>query len=380
MVVSVVAFLSSLLVVVPAPTYLAWELSVGATEWGHYLALIALLALLPGWRKSTIGKISAVLAAAAIVLALSSLVRATVVARSLPDELKAAFGADAPRSSPDAPSRPKPIVLADMATGLESPPVVLDSSTYMVRDGHALKLDLYRPMRPKALALPVVIIIHGGAWRAGTRPELAPLNHYLAARGYAVVAPDYRLAPANPHPAASQDIHEVIAYLKSNAQRLGLDASRIVLIGRSAGGQLALLAAYTENDPAIRGAVGFYAPTDQLFGYRNPTNPRVLNTPEVLEGFLAGNPEAVPAAYESSSPLNFVGSSTVPTLLIHGEHDPLVWSRQSERLDARLAAARRPHFYLRLPWATHGCDYVFNGPCGQLSTYAIERFLAAVMK
>ena len=60
--------------------------------------------------------------------------------------------------------------------------------------------------------------------------------------------------------------------------------------------------------------------------------------------------------------------------------DELVFVKQSERLDARLAAARRPHFFLQLPWATHGCDYNFNGPCGQLSTYAIERFLAVVMQ
>jgi acetyl esterase/lipase len=75
-----------------------------------------------------------------------------------------------------------------------------------------------------------------------------------------------------------------------------------------------------------------------------------------------------------------VSGSTVPTLLIHGEKDELVWVRQSERLDAKLAAAHRPHLFLKLPWATHGCDYNFNGPCGQISTYAIENFLGEVMR
>jgi acetyl esterase/lipase len=67
-------------------------------------------------------------------------------------------------------------------------------------------------------------------------------------------------------------------------------------------------------------------------------------------------------------------------LLIHGGRDELVFPAQSERLAARLAQAQRPHYFLRLPWATHGCDVHFSGPCGQISTYVIERFLAAVMR
>ena len=95
---------------------------------------------------------------------------------------------------------------------------------------------------------------------------------------------------------------------------------------------------------------------------------------------MNGEPAAVPDAYRNSSPLNFVSPTTVPTLLIHGSMDPLVSVRQSARLDSALTAARRPHLFIRMPWATHGCDYVFNGPCGQISTYAIERFLVAAMK
>ncbi len=175
-------------------------------------------------------------------------------------------------------------------------------------------------------------------------------------------------------------MHAAIQFLKSNSPRLGVDATRIALIGRSAGGQLALLEAYTGRDPAIRGAVALYAPSDQVFGYENPSNPRVINSTLILEDYLAGNPRTKPEAYRTASPVNFVNGSTVPTLLVHGAKDELVWVRQSERLDAKLAAANRPHLFVRLPWATHGCDYNFNGPCGQLSTYAIEIFLGEVMR
>ncbi|HVF38551.1 MAG TPA: alpha/beta hydrolase, partial [Gemmatimonadaceae bacterium] len=186
-------------------------------------------------------------------------------------------------------------------------------------------------------------------------------------------------APAHPHPAATDDVNEAIDYMKANSSRLGADSTRIVLIGRSAGGQLALLSAYTRNDPAIKGVVAFYAPSDQVFGYQNPSNPRVINSREILEQFLKGNPSTAAESYASSSPVNYVGSHTIPTLLIHGKRDELVFAKQSERLDQQLARVGQRHLYIEMPWATHGCDYNFNGPCGQLSTYAIERFLASVL-
>jgi acetyl esterase/lipase len=87
-----------------------------------------------------------------------------------------------------------------------------------------------------------------------------------------------------------------------------------------------------------------------------------------------------PALYEAVSPVNAVVTRTVPTLLIHGQRDELVSPAQSARLAAKLAQTGSPHLYIRLPWATHDCDVNFNGPCGQISIYAIERFLAAVLR
>jgi len=374
-------FAVSLLAILPAPTYLAWQLSLGVTEWGHVVALIALLvAFLPGWTRTATSRAASFLALIAILLAVSPLLQASPIAQALPGQLASAFGGRNPRDAADAPARPAPLVYRDLLTGVQSPPVRIDTVTYATRNGKPLGLDLYRPMRSPFRLLPLVIVIHGGSWRGGSRGDLAELNRYLAARGYGVAAISYRFAPENPHPAASRDVLSAIQFLKSNARRLGLDPTRIVLIGRSAGGQLALLEAYIANDPAIRGAVALYAPSDQVFGYENPSNPRVINSTAILEAYLAGNPRTAPQAYRTASPINFVGSSTVPTLLIHGGKDELVWVRQSERLAAKLAAANRPHFFLRLPWATHGCDYNFSGPCGQLSTYAIENFLGEVMR
>lgn len=371
---AIIVFLASLLAVLPEPTYNLWKLAIGVTEWGWVLALVALALLLPGLSGGAMGRVAAVLSVIALILSLSPLVRAVPIARELPARLERAFG-----SAPGAMPRSAPLVLIDIVRGVKSPAVNVSTHAYVVRNGAPLELDLYRAS-PRPANAPLVIMIHGGSWRGGVRGDLASLNRYLAARGYVVAAISYRLAPEHPHPAASEDVAAAIAYLKSNATEHGVDSSRIVLIGRSAGGQLALLAGYTVVDPAIRGVAAFYAPSDQKYGYDNPSNPRVFDSRGILEGFLGGTPASVPAAYASSSPINYVGAHTIPTLLIHGTRDELVFAAQSERLAERLAAAGRPHLYVELPWGRHGCDYNFSGPCGQISTFAVERFLGAVMQ
>ena len=205
------------------------------------------------------------------------------------------------------------------------------------------------------------------------------LNAYLAARDYIVVSINYRLAPKWKFPAGRDDVLSALAYLKVYGREFGLDPTRLALMGRSAGGQLALLAAYTAGEPAIRGVVSVYGPTDLKFGYERPASKRLLDTRGVLESYLGGPPAKADDAYFAASPINFVTASTPPTLLIHGLHDQHVLPEESARLEARLAESKVKHLFVRLPWATHACDWSFSGPCGQITTYAIERFLERVM-
>jgi acetyl esterase/lipase len=93
---------------------------------------------------------------------------------------------------------------------------------------------------------------------------------------------------------------------------------------------------------------------------------------------MGGSPAKVEQAYFDASPINFVSAASPPTLLIHGLRDELVPADQSARLDDRLNQAGVKHLYIKLPWATHACDQSFAGPCGQITTYAVERFLDAV--
>lgn len=370
------SFAVAQLAVWPAPTTALWMLAIGVTEWGHVLALVALLPLLPGWKRSTVGRIGALLGLLAAVMALSPLSRAIVFTRHLPAELKSAFVTTV-RSTAVAPPRQTPLSARYLVRGVASPTVWRDRLIYVIRDNQPLSLDFYHPPDSRA-SVPCVLVIHGGSWETGDSAELAPLNRYLADRGYAVASINYRLGAMHPFPAARDDVSAAVAYLQAKASTLGIDPTRLVLLGRSAGGQLALLVAYTAHDPAIRGVVSFYGPSDLRYAYEHPANPLVLDTRGVLTAYLGGDLKTVPAQYDAASAINFVGDDTPPTLLIHGERDELVSPAQSQLLAAKLAGANRPHFLLLLPWATHGCDYNFSGPCGQISTYTVDRFLDAV--
>jgi acetyl esterase/lipase len=388
------------LTLVEAPIWPLLLLRIGVTELGYALALPA-LALALGAERSPAGRATTALGLLASGLALVPALQAASIARRLPAQLAAAFGAAPPRGLPGAPPRPAPLVAADLLRGISSPPVRRRRVPYIVRDGRPMYLDLYLPApndeRPPVISAPhlcqpsspnphlpspklapCVVVVHGGSWERGDSTQLAGLNRYLAARGHGVAAINYRLLPDYPFPAGCDDLRAAIDYLKTNAAAFGLDPQRIVLLGRSAGGQLALLVAYTAGDPAIRGAIGIYSAIDLAYAYQHPADPRLLDGRAVLRAYLGGTPEQVPEAYALASPTSFVGPNTPPTLLIHGGSDELVSPTQSRRLATQLAQAGRPHLLLQLPWATHGYDAHFSGPSGQLSTYAIERFLAAV--
>jgi acetyl esterase/lipase len=196
-----------------------------------------------------------------------------------------------------------------------------------------------------------------------------------------VAAVSYRLAPATVWPGQADDITAAITYLKAHAVELGIDPTRLVLMGRSAGGQLATALAYGRPDLAVRGAVSFYGPHDQVFAWGFSREDDILNAVKLLRQYLGGTPETAAEAYRTASGYLIVSkANAVPTLMVHGLQDSMVWHKQSERLHAKLDGLGVPNAFVSLPWATHACDYNPRGPSGQLSWYALEWFLAAVTK
>ena len=369
---------AGLIAVAPQPTSLLWQASVLLSEWGHWLAALALL-LLPGWRRSRTDAAGALAAALGSLLLLSPVARAHALNATLPAALDAAFGQPPSNAPTVQPARPAPLVLTDLLFGVASDDVIVDEHVYAVVEDQQLTLDLYRPAFAEG-TLPVVIAIHGGGWVGGDKRDMPELYEYLASRGYVVASMAYRLAPRWQFPAAQEDVRAAVRYVQDLAHTHSLDPRRIALLGRSAGAQIAVLAAYTASDPAIRGVVSYYGPFALRWGYDNPAKPGVVDSSGLLETYLGGPPRTHGERYHAAEPSRFVTAETPPTLFIQGLRDEHVSPFHAEFVSSRLIDAGVRHAVVRLPWATHGCDFVFSGPCGQVSTYAVERFLGAILR
>ena len=357
-----------LLTVVWVPDWVPWTLAVAAGAYGHGLALAAIAIALTAWWLRGSGMGWAFTTALVALVAMGLLFRPAVLARRVAKEAKIALdrmGAPAGDRSGFEVRR-----LFTRATA----EVLVESA----RVANGLELDFYRAVgSPKA---PCVIAVHGGGWNGGDRKQMPELNHWMARQGYAVAAVSYRLTPRHRWPAQHEDVLAAIEWIKEHADELGVDAERLVLFGRSAGGQIALNVAYTANDPSVRGAIGLYAPADLILGYESGREDDALGSRRLLREYLGGTPEEVPAVYADASATTHVTRESPPTLLLHGKLDTLVWERHTERLAGRLKAAGVPHAVVWLPWATHAFEYELNGPGGQVTLYAIERFLARVTR
>jgi len=356
-----------LLTIFRSPDWLSWSLSILAVQFGYLLALVPLVICLGCFYRpgSPPGLGWAVIAVSliAFVLLVQPCFQAWQLGRRLPALLTASFGPQ------DVPGRPFGFASLFRPWPAAAPHTTLTYSG-------SLQLDYY-PALGRSHA-PCVIVIHGGGWDSGDRGQIGSFNNGLAARGYAVADISYRLAPAAVWPAQREDVAAAVAFVKAQAPVWGIDASRIVLFGRSAGGQIAEAAGYELHDPAIRGVVALYAPSDLIFAWKLGRPDDALNSPELLRRFLGGTPETAAAAFESASALFHVDRRSPPTLMVHGTIDTLVWQRHSIRLAEKLTAAGVPNLLVALPWATHALELNPSGPSGQLADYSIWWFLASV--
>jgi acetyl esterase/lipase len=250
-----------------------------------------------------------------------------------------------------------------------------------------LALDLYRGRGSSPR--PLVVVVHGGSWQGGDKGEAGHVSRFLAARGFTVADLRYRLAPRHRSPASVADVKCLLGRLRERAQELALDPRRVALLGRSAGGQIALVAAYSAGDPRlapscpvpdapVQAVVSIYAPTDLAWGYENPSVPDVIHGPRSLETYLGGSPRDFAEAYRLGTPQSWLDREVPPTLLIHGEADRLVRAEHARRLARALLAARGRVELLLVPFADHGFDRRSGGIGEQLARAEILRFLTAL--
>jgi acetyl esterase/lipase len=231
---------------------------------------------------------------------------------------------------------------------------VLRDLVYATVGDRRLLLDLYLP--PAAdQPLPVVVWIHGGGWRAGSKGSAGPARP-MVGRGYAVVDVAYRLTGEAKHPAQIQDCKAAIRWIRANAGKHGLDPDRIGAWGSSAGGHLVALLgtsggveafetdAHAEFSSRVQAVVDWFGPTDLLLMNTQAVPGATMDhdAPDSPESLLLGGPlqdKAQRAAAMQVSPITHVSKDDPPILILHGDRDLLVSHKQSEILHAALKKA-----------------------------------------
>jgi acetyl esterase/lipase len=369
----IILFLASLLTVLKAPAYYLWLLAIMVTEFSWIFISVTTIIIALGFWVNHFKYAGTIFGVIALILFVSPIVRAYSIAGHIKQDMQAALGNG---KSLEFPQHSKPFSIGRLFKKAKVLPN--RSLIYTQYADTALTLDFYPAQAPGKR--PCIVVIHGGSWSSGDSKQLPELNSYLTSIGYQVASINYRLAPKYQAPAALEDVKNVLSYLKEHAESLHIDTNKFVLLGRSAGAQIALLAAYTMPHTGIKAVIDFYGPADMVWGYSVPANPLVMNSRLVMERYLGGPYKAIPQKYAASSPIEFVNQQTVPTLIIHGGNDVLVAYEHSTRLNKKLKRSGIKHYWLKLPWATHGFDYNLNGPGGQLSTYAVEAFLANTLQ
>ena len=154
----------------------------------------------------------------------------------------------------------------------------------------------------------------------------------------------------------------------------------MAILGRSSGGQLAELAAYSSGDMGIRAVIGIYAPYDLAEGYADLPSPDPIGVRSVLRNFLNGTPDSQPRQYRAASPASYVRPGLPPTLLLFGSRDHIVKASFNREAAAALRAARVPVVAVELPWAEHGFDMAPGGLGAQLAFSVIVEFLERELK
>src|SRR5829696_3776497 len=288
-----------------------------------------------------------------------------------------------------------------------------------------LLCDLWQPPLGVALSGLALVYLHGGAWSLLDKDFFTrPYFRHLAAQGHVVMDVAYRLYPETDMLGMVGDAKRAIAWMKAQGPAYGVDPERVIVAGGSAGGYLALLAAYTprdgaltpddvgETDLSVRAVISCYGPTDlrayydhtrqNIWGHlgqateTHPPGPLIRGVfgtsyerlglgksgaVGAMEPLVGGTPETVPDLYALFSPITHVQPDCPSTLLIQGKDDVIAPVRATNLLFEQLVAAGVPAANIVFPHAEHGFDLVLPrwSPAAQTAWYYQERFLALMV-
>ncbi len=231
-------------------------------------------------------------------------------------------------------------------------------------DDHSLQLDLHLPAGPPRA--PLIVWVHGGAWRSGSRQDM-PLAK-LVQEGYAVASVDYRLSTQARFPAQIHDLKAAIRFLRGHELEWRLPTKKILITGDSAGGHLAALVGVSNGHAELEGGIGNDRAQNSgvqgiisFYGGANLTTILQQSTPHglsvrkpALDLLLGGQPTNVPALARLASPVFHVNPSDPPLLLLHGEQDPQMPVNQALELHGAYQQAKAPVQLEIVSGAAHG--------------------------
>lgn len=252
---------------------------------------------------------------------------------------------------------------------------------YATIDGHDLLLDVYLPETKTPAGL--IVWVHGGAWRAGSKEDLDLRG--MVDKGWAIGSMNYRLSTAARFPAQAHDIKAAIRFLRAHAREFGYPASRFVISGSSAGGHLAALVGVTNGLAELEGTLGEHRDESSavqaivvLFGASNLTTILQQSTPHgldvrkpALDLLLGGQPEAVPELARLASPVFQVDANDPPMLWLHGDQDPQMPVNQGLEMQGVYEEFGRPIVFQ----AVHGFGHGGSGFSDEAALTLIDTFL-----
>jgi acetyl esterase/lipase len=267
-----------------------------------------------------------------------------------------------------------------------------ETLAYAEVDGGTLHAGIWRPAAATAGADSAglrtgVLFFHGGGFTTGWLGARPYLFAALADRGLVVVDVEYRLAPPPRWKDAPGDGLCALGWLQVKARELGIDPARIAVMGDSAGGNLALMAAYApgsatgpasscEFEPAPPAAVVAVHPVADLAGAWTDLKQLFDDTP-FPEVYTGGTPAEVPDRYEKGSVAHLVRAGLPPTLLLTGVNDALVTVGRVRALADAIRQAGSEVELVEVPFADHGFDSPPNGFGAQLEEQLVPAFLSA---
>jgi acetyl esterase/lipase len=249
--------------------------------------------------------------------------------------------------------------------GMAAEPRVLRDVEYARAPEQALLLDLYLPEKT-ATPPPLLIYVHGGAWRSGTKTDV-PIDPLLK-KGFAIASVEYRLTPVAPFPANIHDLKSSIRFLRAKATDYGYDPKRFIIVGSSAGGHLAALVGVSNGHKELEGKLGEFTnqPSDvqaivSLYGASNlqtilkQSSSRGLEVRvPALQLLLGGQPDDKPALAKLASPVAHVDKNDPPLLLIHGDQDSQMPIQQSYELQEAYEKLKLPVQFEVIHGGVHG--------------------------